>query len=134
MKMAYIAIFIISVLIFIFMEPLVSLFRLSGEAHEMAKTFLRVHCISMAIGWPMSFALPNALRAAGDSRFVMIAASVSMWTVRVSAAYLLTFIFGMGPLGVWLAMGADFITRGSAYYLRWVRGKWQEKRVITAEA
>jgi Na+-driven multidrug efflux pump len=79
----------------------------------------------------MSFALPNALRAAGDARFVMIAASVSMWTIRVSAAYFLTFVLGMGPLGVWLAMGADFIGRGSAYYLRWVRGKWMEQRVIT---
>jgi putative MATE family efflux protein len=129
-KLAYITLFIISILIFVFMESLANLFSLSPEAHDLAKTFLRVHCISMAIGWPMSFALPNALRAAGDARFVMIAAAVSMWTVRVSAAYLLTFLFGLGPLGVWLAMGADFITRGSAYYLRWVRGKWQEKHVI----
>ena len=131
MKLAYVSLFIISVTIFIFMEPLVSLFKLSGEAHDLAKSFLRVHCVSMAIGWGMSFALPNALRAAGDARFVMIAASVSMWTIRVISAYLLTFTLGVGPLGVWLAMGADFIGRGSAYYLRWVRGKWMEQRVIT---
>jgi putative MATE family efflux protein len=130
MKLAYITLALLSVLIYVFMEPLVSLFSLSPGAHEMAKSFLRIHCISMALGWPMSFALPNALRAAGDARFVMIAASVSMWIIRVSAAYLFTFVFGIGPLGVWLAMGADFIGRGSAYYLRWVRGKWQEKRVI----
>jgi putative MATE family efflux protein len=131
MKLAYITLFVISGAIFIFQESLVSLFKLSPEAHDLAKSFLRVHCISMAIGWPVSFALPNALRAAGDSRYVMIAATVSMWTIRVSAAYFLTFILGIGPLGVWLAMGADFIGRGSAYYLRWKRGKWQEKRVIT---
>jgi Na+-driven multidrug efflux pump len=34
-------------------------------------------------------------------------------------------------LGVWIAMGADFFVRGISYYLRWIRGKWQEKRVIT---
>jgi putative MATE family efflux protein len=131
MKIAYITIFLISTAIFICMEPLISLFQLSPEAHNLAKSFLRVHCISMALGWPMSFALPNALRAAGDARFVMIAATISMWTIRVSAAYLLTFVFGLGPVGVWIAMGADFVGRGSAYYLRWTRGKWQEKRVIT---
>jgi putative MATE family efflux protein len=131
MKLAYLTLFIISAVIFIFIEPLINLFNLSPDAHNMAKSFLQVHCISMAVGWPMSFALPNALRAAGDARYVMIAAAISMWTVRVSAAYLLTFTFGAGPLGVWLAMGADFITRGSAYYLRWVRGKWREKQVIT---
>jgi putative MATE family efflux protein len=131
MKLAYITLIIISALIYLFLEPLVSLFRLSPQAHDMAKSFLRIHCISMAAGWPVSFALPNALRAAGDARFVMIAATVSMWTVRVSAAYLFTFVLGLGPLGVWLAMGADFVVRGASYYCRWVRGRWMEKRVIT---
>jgi putative MATE family efflux protein len=130
MKIAYITLFVIGALIYVFMEPLVSLFSLSPEAHDLAKTFLRVHCISMALGWPMSFALPNALRAAGDARYVMIVATVSMWTVRVSAAYLLAYPLGVGPLGVWLAMGADFISRGSFYLYRWVKGKWQDKKVI----
>jgi putative MATE family efflux protein len=130
MKITYITLFIISSLIYIFMEPLISFFSLSPEAHDLAKTFLRVHCISMAVGWPMSFALPNALRAAGDARYVMIAATVSMWTIRVSAAYLLAYPLGVGPLAVWIAMGADFICRGTCYLTRWLGGKWQTKRVI----
>jgi putative MATE family efflux protein len=130
MKLAYATLFIISGLIFIFMEDLVSLFRLSAEAHELAKTFLRVHCVSMVFFWALSFALPNALRAAGDARYVMIAAALSMWIVRVSGAYLLVYPLGAGPLGVWLAMGADFICRGACYLTRWFRGRWQEKRVI----
>jgi Na+-driven multidrug efflux pump len=60
----------------------------------------------------------------------MAATTVSMWTVRVIAAYLFTFTFGFGPLGVWVAMGADFIVRGAAFALRWRSGKWREKRVI----
>jgi putative MATE family efflux protein len=131
-KLAYGTLFVISLLIYLFMENLVSLFNLSPEAHDMAKLFLRVHCISMVIGWPMSFALPNALRAAGDARFVMIVAAVSMWTVRVSAAYLLTYTFGVGPLGVWLAMGGDFLVRGTCYLTRWLRGRWQYKTVISS--
>ena len=131
MKVTYITLFIISAVVYIFMEPLIGMFGLSAEAHDLATKFLRVHCITMALGWPLSFALPNALRAAGDARFVMIAATVSMWTVRVSAAYLLTFTFGIGPLGVWLAMGGDFIVRGFCYTQRWLGSKWQEKRVIT---
>jgi Na+-driven multidrug efflux pump len=130
MKLAYITLFLISAAIYIFVEPLTSLFSLSGEAHQLAVEFLEVHCISMAIGWGFSFALPNALRAAGDARFVMIAATISMWIVRVSAAYLLTFTFNFGPLGVWLAMGADFMVRGTLYALRWYRGKWQHQKVI----
>ncbi|MDR1098905.1 MAG: MATE family efflux transporter, partial [Treponema sp.] len=130
MKITYITLFIISGLIYVFVEPLISLFSLSPEAHDMAKSFLRIHCISMAIGWPLSFGLPNALRAAGDARYVMIVATVSMWTIRVSAAYLLAYTFGIGPLGVWIAMAGDFACRGTCYLVRWLGGKWQSKRVI----
>jgi putative MATE family efflux protein len=130
MKLAYITLIVISSLIYIFMEQLISMFSLSLEAHNLAKSFLRIHCISMALGWALSFAMPNALRAAGDARFVMAASTISMWIIRVSAAYFFTFTLGMGPLGVWLAMGADFFVRGASFALRWRSGKWQEKRVI----
>jgi putative MATE family efflux protein len=130
LKLAWGALFILSGLIFIFLEPLIGLFRLSPAAHDMAKSFLRVHCVSMIIGWIFSFALPNALRAAGDVRYVMWTAAISMFTVRVSFAYLITFAFGLGPLGVWIAMGLDFLVRGTFYLTRWISGKWQKKNVI----
>jgi putative MATE family efflux protein len=130
MKTAYITLFCISALIYIFMKPIVGCFNLSPQAREYATTFLRFHCFFLAIGWAMSFVLPNALRAAGDVRYVMIAATISMWVVRVCTAYLFTYTFNLGPLGVWLAMGADFISRGALYFSRWVNGKWQKKRVI----
>jgi putative MATE family efflux protein len=130
MKYSYITLVITSVVIYICIGSLVSLFNLSAESQEMAKTFLRIQCVTMALGYPMSFSLPNALRAAGDARYVMIVAVISMWTVRVSAAYLLTFALGLGPAGVWLAMGGDFFIRGALYGVRWARGKWQGMRVI----
>jgi putative MATE family efflux protein len=130
MKLAFLTIFIVNLGVYLSMDGLISLFQLSDDAHRMAKTFLRVHCISMVLGWAFSFALPNALRAAGDAKFVMIAATVSMWTIRVSAAYILTFLLGVGPLGVWLAMGGDFFVRGACYLLRWKGGKWMTKKVI----
>jgi Na+-driven multidrug efflux pump len=131
MEIAYITLFAIGLLIFIFMGPLISLFNLSPEAQKMAKSFLRVHCFSIALTWSMGFVLPNAMRAAGDVHYVMIVAIISMWVVRVSAAYLFAFVFGIGPISVWLAMAADFILRGYLYYKRWKSGKWQDKKVIS---
>ncbi|MCL2138176.1 MAG: MATE family efflux transporter [Treponema sp.] len=128
MKYAYITLGIINIAIYILMEPIIGLFMLSAEAQSYAIVFLQVHCISIALGWALSFTLPNALRAAGDVRFVMISASISMWIVRVSASYL--FVYLIGPLGVWLAMAADFFVRGMMYYLRWTGDRWMEKRVI----
>jgi Na+-driven multidrug efflux pump len=53
-----------------------------------------------------------------------------MFAVRVSSAYVLTFYLGIGPLGVWIAMGLDFFVRGICYFARWKSGKWQKKAVI----
>jgi putative MATE family efflux protein len=130
MKLSYATLFIMNVFIYVFMENLISLFSLSSEAHSYAVLFLSFHCISMTIGWAPSFALPNALRAAGDAKYVMFVAAISMWTVRVSAAYLMAFFFHIGPLGVWLGMGLDFIARGASYIIRWHGGKWMNKKVI----
>jgi putative MATE family efflux protein len=130
MKITYGTTIVLSSMIWIFRDPLISLFHLSGEAHTYAVSFLYIHCISMILAWPLSFALPNALRAAGDARYVMWVATISMWAVRVSMAYIFTYAFGLGPIGVWLAMSGDFVCRGSFYLGRWLRGRWQEKRVI----
>jgi putative MATE family efflux protein len=130
MKITYLITAGFSFLIWVFRNPLIGIFSLSREAYELGSLFLQIHCISMILAWPLSFALPNALRAAGDARYVMLVATVSMWTLRVSMSYIFTFALGLGPLGVWLAMGCDFIGRGSFYLGRWLRGRWQEKRVI----
>jgi putative MATE family efflux protein len=130
MKITYAITAGLSLFIWIFRGPLIGIFSLSREAQDFGSIFLQIHCISMILAWPLSFALPNALRAAGDARYVMWVATISMWTLRVSMSYILTFALGLGPLGVWLAMGCDFIGRGSFYLGRWLRGRWQGKRVI----
>ncbi|MDR2181273.1 MAG: MATE family efflux transporter [Treponema sp.] len=130
MKMTYVMLFIISAVIFVFKEPMIGLFDLSKEAHRLTTVCLSIHCVSMALSWSMSFVLPNALRAAGDARFVMIISVVSMFAVRVSSAYLITYTLGAGPMGVWLAMGLDFVIRGGLNLWRWLDGGWQKMRVI----
>ncbi|MDR2398287.1 MAG: MATE family efflux transporter [Spirochaetaceae bacterium] len=121
---------LMNALIVVCMEPLVRCFNLSPEAKELAKGFLLVHCVSSSLAWPLSFALPNALRAAGDARYCMLLASISMFTVRLSLSYLLAFGLGLGAMSVWLGMAGDFLVRGTAYTWRWIHGRWQTKTVI----
>ena len=71
-----------------------------------------------------------ALRAAGDARFTMTASMISMWTCRVGLSYVLGTVFGMGVFGVWVAMVADWIVRDLLFTVRFLRGRWQKKRVI----
>jgi len=57
-----------------------------------------------------------------------------MWIVRVGCSYLFALGLGLGPLGVWMAMGCDFLSRGTVYLLRWRGGRWQTKQVIKAKS
>jgi len=130
MILSYLTYLFINVNIIIFMNQIVSIFNLSQEAHEMCVMFLRVHCITSTLFWCPSFVLPNALKAAGDARYIMVAASCTMWLVRVCLAYFLAFVIGLGPVAVYLAMGADFLSRGILFTKRWLSNKWIEKKVI----
>ena len=80
--------------------------------------------------WPISFTLPNALRAANDAKFTMIISICSMWIFR----YLLSFLLGrdlnLGLVGVWLAMIIDWIVRSFFFTYRYYSGKWRNKKLV----
>ncbi|AEF85128.1 MATE efflux family protein [Treponema primitia ZAS-2] len=129
-KLTYAGHLILCTLCIIFMDPLTGMFGLTAEAQDLAKKYLLVHTIFTPITWPLSFVLPNALRAAGDVRYSMIVAIISMWTIRVSVSYLLSYTLGFGSMGVWYAMVVDWAVRGTFYLIRWKGNKWQNKAVI----
>ena len=129
-KMSYITYFIINIHILIFMNPIVGIFNLSDEAYRLCVIFLRIHLVTSTLFWCPSFVLPNALKAAGDVKYVMIVAASTMWLVRVCSAFLMAFPLGLGPTAVSLAMGADFLFRGIFFTKRWLSGRWMEKKVI----
>ena len=130
MLLSYITYFFININIFIFMNPILGIFNLSREAYDMSAVFLIIHCVTSAFFWCPSFVLPNALKAAGDVRYVMVVAACTMWFVRVCSAFIMAFPLGLGPVAVWYAMGADFLFRGIFFTRRWLSNRWIEKKVI----
>ncbi|MDR2490366.1 MAG: MATE family efflux transporter [Spirochaetaceae bacterium] len=130
MKTTYIALISLNIMIFFCMDLWLGVFDLSPETIVLTKQFLTLHCISSSIGWPLSFALPNALRAAGDAKFVMITAVCTMWLVRISSSYIFAYVLDFKALSVWMGMALDFFLRGAIFTVRWRGGKWQTKHVI----
>ena len=77
----------------------------------------------------------NALRASGDSRFVLIAGLISQWGIMLFGAWLLGTHFGLGLIGVWIALISDEWLRGLYMLQRWRRGRWlKHARRVQAEA
>lgn len=86
--------------------------------------------IAKPILWPLSFIPAYGLRAAGDVRFSMITATCTMWFCRVALAVYLMRFCGVGPMGVWIGMFADWGIRSVIFGLRFLSGKWLKKEVV----
>ena len=66
----------------------------------------------------------NALRAAGDARFPVMAGAASMLLVLAGGSWLFGVVLGWGLPGVWLAYAADEWIRGLIMWRRWATHAW----------
>ncbi|MBQ4379054.1 MAG: MATE family efflux transporter [Treponema sp.] len=138
MKEAYLGMLCVASFIFIFVPFLVLPFNLSDEARSLAVGVIRTCMAANIFFWPMSFTLPNILRASGDAKYTMIISNISMWLFRVLFSFLISkYLLFKFPenthfalYGVWLGMYIDWIFRGAMFFVRCRRGKWLDKKVI----
>lgn len=120
----------LNIVLMIFVNPLIGLYSsLSPETVALARVLVLTHQGFAVLLWPASFVLPNALRAANDVRFTMVVSIASMAILRVGASWLLCVHFGMGAVGVWIAMVLDWVCRTAFFVTRMVSGKWKTKYI-----
>lgn len=126
MKWSYVSMAIMCGLIYLLMPWILELYNLSDEATHYARLILLFHGGVGVLLWPLSFALPQALRAAGDTRFTMTVSTISMWTFRVVSGVIFAKYLELGVLGIWYSMSLDWSFR-SAFFIHRYRGhKWEE--------
>lgn len=99
-------------------------YSLSDESLSLALTLVLIHCLCAVLIWPLSFTLPNALRAANDVRYTMACAIISMMTIRLGGGYVLAVLFDLGAIGIWIAMIADWVCRTICFAARFHGSKW----------
>ena len=109
----------------IFLQYIFKLYNLGPDTLDLATKLVFIHDGFAMLLWPMSFVLPNALRAANDVRFPMIWSIFSMCVFRVLFSYILGQWFGMGAVGVWIAMIIDWAFRAAVFMIRFFSGRWE---------
>ena len=124
---AYLVMGVLNGSILIFVRPLVGIYELSGETMELSIILACIHAGFAMLLWPLSFVLPNALRAANDVKFTMIVSIASMACWRVGFSYIIGVRMGMGAIGVWIAMVVDWVCRVTCFVTRFRSGVWKEK-------
>jgi putative MATE family efflux protein len=115
MKYCYLSLLVVNIGIFVFLPQILGLYSVSADAAELARTLIFIHNGFAVLLWTPSFVLPNAMKATGDAKYVMVVSMISMFVFRV----LLSSLLGMGAVGVWWAMVADWVCRIACFAVRW---------------
>lgn len=121
---------VVNSIILLSLPLLLNIYSLSPEAWRYAFILVCIHNGCAILLWPTSFTMPNALRAAGDVRFTMVISVASMFIFRIGFSVVLGIYFGLGAIGVWIAMVLDWICRVSFYVFRFCSKKWLDFKVI----
>ena len=130
MTTAYLLMSSFNILLLLVNRFIVRPFLLSPETEALALQVILIHGLGAITIWPLSFVFPNALRAAGDARYTMIVSALSMLLFRVVLGHVLGQALGMGLIGVWLAMQADWVVRITCFLIRYRSGKWMTKALV----
>lgn len=126
----YLSLIAVNLPVLLFPHAIVGWFPLTQETANTAAQVLPILSAFVITIWPVSFAFPNTLRAAGDARFTMVVSTVSMWVVRFGLSYLLIMHFHIGVAGVWYCMVVDWVVRSIFFLFRYRGGKWKTKVVL----
>lgn len=109
---------------------LVGLFSPPDEIVPLIFQLMLLVLLAQPFLWSISFVLPSALRAAGDSRFTSVTSMLTMWLLRVVLGYVLGVQLGFGLMGVWVAMVIEWGVRGLIFAWRLKGDKWYRHKLI----
>ena len=128
MVWSYILLGAVNVAMMIFCPKLIGLYsNLSEETVALAYRLVMMHSFFVIPMWPLSFVLPNALRAANDAKFTMWVGIISMLSMRIGLGWVMCIYLGWGATGIWIGMILDWVVRISCFVPRYLSGKWLTK-------
>lgn len=115
-----------SVIMSLFSKQLIGIFSQNPDIIATA-SMLIVMTIILEPGRSFNVIIINSLRAAGDAKFPVYMAMISMWGIGLPLAYLFGIHLGFGLAGVWISFIADEWVRGILMYRRWRSRIWIQK-------
>lgn len=119
---------VLSLLIVLLSDQIAGLFTTDPEVIHLCEIPLMILAVTVIFQIPQVI-MTGALRGAGDVKFVAVLMLCSVTLVRPILAYVLSYTFGLGLTGAWIALFADQITRNIFSSLRFNQGKWKEINV-----
>ena len=118
---------VLAATLFVLRGPLVSLYDLTPEAAEMARSLIAVMSvvmIGMSYQMPVSFGI---IQGGGDAGFTMKMNLISTWLIVMPLSFMAAFWWRWPVEAVVLVIQSDQIFKGLPTYLRFRKYQWMKK-------
>lgn len=120
----YVTQFITSMVIFMLLPEIMSLYGLSPSTTRFTVQIMWMHTFFTLLLWPLAYILPAVFRATGDARYPMAVSILSLIFCRILCSWILGIYCDMGILGIWAGMFVDWIMKAACFVIRCFRRKW----------
>lgn len=121
---------LLTLAILIFCDPIYSIFTDDPVIHALGRQIVLVE-FALEVGRSVNIVMVRGLTTAGDVWYPVLVGIFSMWTVAVFGGWVLGHLAGLGLVGIWIAMACDENVRGILFVIRFRRGAWRKKRLVS---
>lgn len=119
---------IVSILLFLIPESLISFFSNDTVVIEVGISCLRTICMGLII-YGLGMTLVNAINGAGDTQTPFRINVVTFWLIEIPLAWVLANHFGFEQNGVFYSIVAADISMTAIIFYYFQKGKWKLKKV-----
>ena len=119
---------ILSILCFLFKEPLMSIFTSDSEIINLARIIMLID-IPVELARGINHLSENSLNPNGDVKTTLIASTISVWMFSTLMGYVLCVKLGMGLVGLWIGFLFNEAFKSGVYLIRWRSEKWQKSAI-----
>ena len=114
----------------LFARPILSIFTQDKHIINLVGTLLWVD-VALEMGRAFNMVYGLALKSSGDATYPMIIAIVFMFLFAVGGTWFFGIQLGWLAVGAYVGMALDECIRGVFMYLRWCRGIWKSKNLLS---
>ena len=113
--------------LFFLRTPIISAYKISEEAKELANGFLLVLCVT-SVG--TAYQMPTntgIVRGGGDAKYVLRMDIISIWCIVLPISFLAAFVFHWHPVAVIACLNADQVFKCIPGVIKCNRFNWMKK-------
>ena len=107
-------------------RPVLEYYHVSGEAKKLAWSLMKVIPVFVVVQSVNGVLTKGVLRAGGDTRFLMVADILFLWTVSIPLGLLGAFVLGWPAVAVYEVMKLDLLLKCGWCLWRLRSGRWRK--------